>query len=76
MQLKCIKSWVTYENGDIRDLSTYLTIGKFYSLSDEEPCSEHVYNIIDDLNKPHDISKDLFINIQLIREEKLKQLGI
>lgn len=74
--IKCIKNWIEFENGDIRDLSTYLTIGKTYHLSNKEPCSEYVYNIIDDLGRPHDMDKDLFINIQLIRQEKLQKLGI
>lgn len=77
MKLKCIKNWVDYKDGDIRDLSTYLTIGKIYYLANQPACSEWVYNIIDDLNKPHDMSKDMFIDIiQIEREEKLKQLGI
>jgi hypothetical protein len=77
MKLKCIKNWVEYENGDIKDLSTYLTIGKIYYLSGNPPCSEWVYNIIDDLYVPHDMSKDMFIDFtQQEREEKLNQLGI
>jgi hypothetical protein len=77
MKLICIKNWIDYKDGDIKDLSTYLTIGKIYYLSNNPPCSEWVYNIIDDLNKPHDISKGLFIDfIQQLREEKLNQLGI
>jgi len=77
MKLKCIRNWIDYKDGDIRDLSTYLTIGKIYYLSNNPPCSEYVYNIIDDLNKPHDMGKDMFIDIIPIeREQKLKQLGI
>ena len=77
MKLKCIKNWVEYENGDIKDLSTYLTIGKIYYLSGNPPCSEWVYNIIDDLYGPHDMSKDMFIDFtQQLREEKLNQVGI
>lgn len=77
MKLKCIKNWIDYKDGDIRDLSTYLTIGKIYYLANEPACSEWVYNIIDDRGKPHDMGKDMFIDIVAIeREEKLKQLGI
>ena len=77
MKLKCVKNWITDPNGYIRDLCTYLTIDKIYYLSNNPPASEYVYNIIDDLLHPHDISKDLFINVTAIeREEKLKQLGI
>ena len=74
--IKCIKNWIEFENGDIKDLSTYLTIGKTYHFTGIKPCSEYVYNIIDDLGHPHDMDKYLFINIQLIRQEKLQQLGI
>lgn len=77
MKLKCIKNWIDYKDGDIRDVSTYLTIGKIYYLANEPACSEWVYNIIDDRGKPHDMGKDMFIDIVAIeREEKLKQLGI
>ena len=77
MKLKCIKNWIDYKDGDIRDVSTYLTIGKIYYLANEPACSEWVYNIIDDRGKPHDMSKDLFIDVLPIeREEKLNQLGI
>lgn len=74
--IKCIKNWIDFDDGDIRDLSTYLTIGKIYYFSGKKPCSEYVYNIIDDLGKSHDIYKNLFINIKLVRQEKLEQLGI
>jgi len=77
MKLKCIKNWVEYTNGDIEDLSTYLTIGEIYYLANEPACSEWVYNIIDDRGKPHDMGKDMFIDIIPIeREKKLNQLGI
>jgi hypothetical protein len=77
MKLKCIKNWIDYKDGDIRDVSTYLTIGKIYYLANEPACSEWVYNIIDDRGKPHDMGKDLFIDVLPIeREEKLNQLGI
>ena len=77
MKLKCIKNWIDYEDGDIEDLSEYLTTGKIYYLANQPACSEWVYNIIDDRGKPHDMGKDMFIDIVAIeREEKLKQLGI
>ena len=77
MKLKCIKNWIDYKDGDIRDVSTYLTIGKIYYLANEPACSEWVYNIIDDRGQPHEMCKDMFIDIVAIeREEKLKQLGI
>jgi len=73
---KCIRNWVEDKDGLTIDLCTYLTIGRYYHLSNNTPCSEWVINIIDDLNKPHDMNKDMFINIQELRETKLKQLGI
>ena len=73
---KCIKNWTYNQNDELIDLCTYLTIGKYYHLSNNPPCSEWVINIIDDRNRPHDINKDLFINIQELRDTKLKQLGI
>ena len=77
MKLKCIKNWIEYEDGDTQDLSTYLTIGEIYYLSNQPACSEWVYNIIDDRGKPHDMDKDMFIDIVPIeRDMKLKQLGI
>ena len=77
MKLKCIKNWIDYKDGDIQDLSTYLTIGEIYYLANEPACSEWVYNIIDDRGKPHDMGKDMFIDIIPIeRDMKLKQLGI
>ena len=78
MKLKCIKNWIDYEDGDIEDLSEYLTIGKIYYISKFfEPCSEWVYCIIDDKGKPHDMSKGMFIDFtQQDREQKLKQLEI
>jgi hypothetical protein len=73
MKLKCIRNWIDYEDGDTQDLSEYLTIGEIY----EPACSEWVYNIIDDRGKPHDMGKDMFIDIVPIeREQKLNQLGI
>ena len=77
MKLKCLRNWIEYEDGEIKDLSTYLTIGEIYYLANEPACSEWVYNIIDDRGKPHDMDKDMFINIVPIeRDMKLKQLGI
>ena len=77
MKLKCIKNWIDYEDGDIEDLSEYLTTGKIYYLANQPACSEWVYNIIDDKGKPHDMSKGMFIDFtQQDREEKLNQLGI
>ncbi len=78
MKLKCIRNWITDPNGYERDLSEYLTIGKIYYISKFfEPCSEWVYCIIDDTNQPHDMVKDMFIDIVPIeRDIKLKQLGI
>jgi hypothetical protein len=78
MKLKCIRNWIKYEDGDTQDLSEYLTIGKIYYTSKFfEPCSEWVYCIIDDTGKPHDMGKDMFIDIVPIeREQKLNQLGI
>jgi hypothetical protein len=78
MKLKCIRNWITDPNGYERDLSEYLTIGKIYYISKFfEPCSEWVYCIIDDTNQPHDMSKDMFIDIVPIeRDMKLKALGI
>lgn len=60
---KCIKNWIYNQNDELIDLSTYITIGKYYQLSNNTPCSKYVINIIDDRNKPHDINKELFINI-------------
>jgi hypothetical protein len=77
MKLKCIKNWTDYEDEDIHDLSEYLTIGKIYYLANEPACSEWVYNIIDDRGRPHDMGKDMFIDVLPIeRDMKLKQLGI
>jgi hypothetical protein len=78
MKLKCIKNCITHKDGDYTDLSMYLTIGKIYYTSKFfEPCSEWVYCIIDDTNQPHDMSKDMFIDIVPIeRDMKLKALGI
>lgn len=77
MKLKCIKNWIDYEDGDIEDLSEYLTTGKIYYLANEPACSEWVYNIIDDSGRSHDMSKGMFIDFtQQDREEKLNQLGI
>jgi hypothetical protein len=78
MKLKCIRNCIKYEDGDTQDLSEYLTIGKIYYTSKFfEPCSEWVYCIIDDRGKPHDMGKDMFIDIVPIeREQKLNQLGI
>jgi hypothetical protein len=77
MKLKCLRNWITYEDGELKDLSTYLTIGKIYYLANEPACSEWVYNIIDDRGKPHDMGKDMFIDFtQQERENKLNQLGI
>lgn len=77
MKLKCIRNWIDYEDGDIQDLSEYLTTGKIYYLANEPACSEWVYNIIDDRGKPHDMGKDMFIDVLPIeREDKLEQLGI
>lgn len=77
MKLKCIRNWIDYKDGDIQDLSKYLTIGKIYYLANQPACSEWVYNIIDDRGKPHDMGKDMFIDIIPIeRDMKLKQLGI
>jgi hypothetical protein len=77
MKLKCIRNWIDYEDGDTQDLSEYLTIGEIYYLANEPACSEWVYNIIDDRGKPHDMGKDMFIDIVPIeREQKLNQLGI
>ena len=60
-----------------KSLSTYLTIGKIYYLANQTACYEWVYNIIDDRGKPHDMGKDMFIDIIPIeRDMKLKQLGI
>lgn len=86
---KCIKNWTEDKDGETTDLCTYLTIGKYYCLATE--CQRHyqlsndpqfqdkrTYQIciIDDLNEPHYMNKDMFINIQELRENKLKQLGI
>jgi|DEB19_MinimDraft_2_1074335.scaffolds.fasta_scaffold207910_2 hypothetical protein len=82
MKLKCLRNWITYEDGELgfyfrKDLSIYLTIGKIYYLANEPACSEWVYNIIDDRGKPHDMGKDMFIDVLPIeREDKLEQLGI
>jgi len=77
MKLKCIRNWITDPNGYERDLSEYLTIGKIYYISNNPPCSEWVYNIIDDTNQPHDMSKDMFIDyVPIERDMKLKALGI
>ena len=76
MKLKCIKNWIWNTNRDSTDLSEYITIGKIYYLSGNPPCSEWVYNIIDDRGRPHDMGKDMFIDLAIDREEKLNQLGI
>ena len=77
MKLKCVRNWIWNVNRDSTDLSNYLTVGKIYYLSNKAPASEYVYNIIDDLNGAHDMSKDLFIDFtQQDREEKLNELGI
>jgi hypothetical protein len=77
MKLKCIKNWIDYEDGDIEDLSEYLTTGKIYYLANQPAASEWVYNIIDDRGRSHDMSKGMFIDIVPIeRDMKLKQLGI
>jgi hypothetical protein len=57
------------------DLSRYITIGKNYYIQ-SNPCSEYVYNIIDDRGNLHDIRKDMFIEINLLRQEKLDLLGL
>ena len=77
MKYKCIRNWTYNQDGYIIDLCSYLTIGQIYHTSNNKPASDDVINIIDDLNHPHDLSKDMFINIiQEQRELKLKQLGI
>ena len=77
MKLKCLRNWIDYKDGDFEDLSTYLTIGRIYYLANEPACSEWVYNIIDDRGKPHDMGKDMFIDVLPIeREDKLNKLGI
>ncbi len=73
---KCIRNWTYNQNNQIIDLSNCITIGKYYCLSNQKPCSEYVINIIDDTNYPHDINKNMFVDIQELRETKLKQIGI
>jgi hypothetical protein len=73
---KCITNLIYDQNDGLIDLCAYITIGKIYNLSNNPPCSEWVINIIDDRNRPHDMNKDLFININELRDNKLKQLGI
>jgi hypothetical protein len=74
MKLKCIRNWIEDEDGEFKDLSIYLTIGKIYYLANQPACSEWVYNIIDDRGKPHDMIMNMFIDIQREREEKINQL--
>jgi hypothetical protein len=76
---KCIKNWTEDKDGETTDLCTYLTIGKYYQLSNDPQFQDkRTYQIciIDDLNEPHYMNKNMFINIQELRETKLKQLGI
>lgn len=76
MKLKCIKNNIA-EGSYYMDLYNYLTIGKIYFLSGKEPCSQYVYNIIDNFGNPHDMSKDLFIDFtKEFRDIRLKELGI
>lgn len=71
MKLKCISTSYWPDSYEHRDLSDYITVGKLYDLASEPPCSQWVYNIIDDRGKPHDIGKECFetlrdINLNLL----------
>jgi len=61
---KCIKNWIYNQNDELIDLSTYITIGKYYKLSNNTPCALHSHFV--------SINKELFIALQEIREEKLQ----
>ncbi len=60
MKLKCIRNWIEDDSGNIKDLSKCLTLDKIYYTTNKTPLSEYVYNIIDDLGRFHDMSKDMF----------------
>jgi hypothetical protein len=54
-----------------------LTVGKTYeALGDMVTTSDHVYNIINDLGKRGSYYHKRFEMIDVVRHEKLKELGI
>jgi hypothetical protein len=76
--IKCIKNFIIDTNlhePRVNILSEYITVGKNYQIQ-TNPCSDYVYNIIDDKGNLHDFEKDLFIELNLLRQEKLDLLGL
>ncbi len=71
---------VCINNGEMdgaMDSSVSLTIGKVYeALGDDVSTSDHVFNIINDIGKRGSYYHKRFEMVDVIREKKLKQLGI
>lgn len=70
MKVVCIKTGYWPDSYEYRDLSSYITKDKHYEVLPNS-ASKWVWNIIDDRGKPHDISKECFIELRNINLDKL-----